>query len=596
MKSQTFKRCGFFVNILLVVPGKNAGPHLLTRMKRIKTLILACLAAQSSFFALAEISPNNVPGNVLAIQSVFVDGKQVPISSGEKVNVGFFPKALSINFGPATNTRSVPIRLQYRLGNFDSKWQQAGGEMNLTVRFYNDAGDQINQSIFTVSGDSPGWNGSLKTSLLTHRRETVVVPPQASRIWVVISSAGGPTTVGIYVVDNLVVSRIRFGGGSEVLLKSPFDSTQKEYPENYQPDGWIHDGLHPSMAKVVQVGKDPASTAFAILDNDPFSHAEWHNIMAFAPAVTPGDHLVFEWNEMYSIGIGDVGTANYSSLPFGTYQFHVEETSAIGTPTGVEAQLTVIVPEPFWKKRWFSGAIGFIAILIVMAFWRYLAWQRTRQEVLELKNQHALEQERLRIAHDIHDDLGARVTQISLLSAMAHRNQSLPEKARMDFDQISQMSRDLISALYETVWAVNPENDNLDALGNYLCQMLNQLCEQAELGCRLDIQELPKDIQVSSQIRHNITLAVKESLNNVIKHAKATEVIVRITFEKMVLTISVQDNGRGFSPVNNLAGNGLKNIKLRLESIGGSSLIESQPGKGTTVRLRLFIKSHPAVA
>lgn len=560
-------------------------------MKCIRTSILAVFVFQIGLFALALSSPNNALGGVLEIQSVFVDGKEVPISSGGKVNVGFFPKNVSLNFGPSTNTRSAPIRLRYRLDNFDGRWQQVGGEMNLTVRFYNDAGDQINpQSIFTVSGDSPGWSGSLKTSLLTHRRETVTVPPQASRIWVVISSAGGPATVGIYVVDDLVLSRILSGGGSEVLLRSPFDSAQKEYPENFQPDGWIHDGTHPSMAKVVEVGKDPASTAFAILDNDPFSHAEWHNIMALAPKVTPGDHLVIEWNEMYSIGIGDVGTAYYSSLPFGTYQFHVEETSAVGTPTGVEAELTVVVPAPFWKKRWFSGAVVLIVILIVMAFWRYLAWQRTRQEMLKLRNQSALEQERLRIAHDIHDDLGARVTQISLLSAMAHGNQSLPEKARVDFDRISQMSRELISALYETVWAVNPENDNLDALANYLCQMLNQLCEQAHLACRLDIQDLPKNIQVSSQIRHNITLAVKESLNNVIKHAKATEVAIRITFEDMFLNITIQDNGCGFRSGDNVIGNGLKNIKLRLENIGGSSVIESQNGKGTKISLRLFIQ------
>jgi signal transduction histidine kinase len=101
---------------------------------------------------------------------------------------------------------------------------------------------------------------------------------------------------------------------------------------------------------------------------------------------------------------------------------------------------------------------------------------------------------------------------------------------------------------------------------------------------------LPKDIQVSSQIRHNITLAVKESLNNVIKHAKATEVIVRITFKRMLLDISIQDNGGGFKPVDHSAGNGLKNIKLRLEGIGGSSFIESEPGRGTTVHLHLLIK------
>ncbi|HXB58717.1 MAG TPA: sensor histidine kinase [Candidatus Acidoferrales bacterium] len=561
-------------------------------MKYIRTSILAIFIIQIIFFAAAENSANSSGENLLGVQAVVVDGKPAPITGG-KVDLGLFPKTISFNFGPPANTGRAPIRLRYRMDGYDSTWQQVGGEMNLTVRFYNDAGDQVNQSIFTVSGDSPGWNGSLKTSLLTHRRETLVVPPLASRIFVVISSAGGPATVGIYVVDNLVVSRVHGDGAPEILFRSPFDSSQKEYPDNYQPEGWIHDGTHPSMAKIVEVGKDPATTAFAILDNDPFSHAEWHNIMEFAPKVAPGDHLVVEWNEMYSIGMGGEGAAYYSSLPSGSYQFHIQETTAMGVPTGVESQLAVIVPKPFWKKPWFSGAIGLIVVLIVMAVARYILWQRTRQEMLHLRNQRALEQERLRIAHDIHDDLGARVTQISLLSAMAYGNQSLPEKARTDFNQISQMSRDLISALYETVWAVNPENDNLDALGSYLCQMLNQLCEQSQLGCRLDIQDLPKDIQVSSQIRHNITLAVKESLNNVIKHAKATEVVVRITFKKMLLDISIQDNGCGFKPADNLAGNGLKNIKLRLEGIGGSSFIESEAGKGTMVHLRLLVK--PAV-
>lgn len=558
-------------------------------MKRIKTSIQALLIFQVGLFLPAENSASNAAVNSLEVQAVMVDGKPAPITGG-KVDLGLFPKTISFNFGPPGNTGHAPIRLRYKMDGFDNAWQQVGGEMNLTVRFYDDAGDQVNQSIFTVSGDSPGWDGSLKTSLLTHRRETIVVPPMASRIFIVISSAGGPATVGIYVVDNLLVSRVHTNGIPEVLLRSPFDSAQREYQDNYQPEGWIHDGTHPSMAKIVDVGKDPATTAFAILDNDPFSHAEWHNIMEFAPKVSAGDHLVVEWNEMYSIGMGGAGVAYYNSLPSGSFQFHIQETTAMGVPTGVESQLAVVVPKPFWKKPWFSGAIGLIVVLIIMAIGRYIVWQRTRQEMLHLRNQRALEQERLRIAHDIHDDLGARVTQISLLSAMAHSNQSLPEKARADFNQISQMSRDLISALYETVWAVNPENDNLDALGNYLCQMLNQLCEQAQLGCRLDIQDLPKDIQVSSQIRHNITLAVKESLNNVIKHAKATEVVARITFKKMLLDISIQDNGCGFKPMDNPAGNGLKNIKLRLEGIGGSSFIESGQGSGTTVHLHLLIK------
>jgi len=536
-------------------------------------------------------NPPDRPSSILEIQSVYADGKQASVNSWGKANLAPFPKTIAINFGPPQNAPRVPVRLRYRLDGVDSGWRQVGGEMNLTVRFYNDAGDQINQSIFTVAGDSPGWDGSLMTSLLTHRREAVVVPPQASRIMIVISSAGGPDTVGIYVVDNLTISRINPNGEAQVLLKSPFDAAQKSYVETYLPDGWMHDGTHPSMAKIVEVGKDPATAAFAVLDNDPFSHAEWHNIMDTAPRVAPGDHLVVEWNEMFSIGIGDAGTANYGSLPSGDYLFEVQETTAMGVPTGVASQLAVVVPEPFWKKPWFLAGIGLATVFVIMAIVRYIVWQRTRKEMLHLKNQRALEQERLRIAHDIHDDLGARVTQISLLSGMAQKNDVLPGKVRADLDRISQMSRDLISALYETVWAVNPENDNLDALGNYLCQMVNQMCEPGRLSCWLEVQDLPKNIQVSSQVRHNITLAVKESLNNVIKHAAATEVVMRITFDGTTLLISIRDNGRGFDSGNYAAGNGLRNVSLRLGKIGGNSSIESQPGNGTTVTMRLLVKS-----
>ncbi|MGH7952660.1 MAG: sensor histidine kinase [Limisphaerales bacterium] len=547
------------------------------------------LAVTPVFATATDHSSDNRKTNALEIQSVLVDGKSVYSGSAGKANLGPFPKNISFNFGPGSNVNRVPIRLRYKLDGYDSAWRQGGGEMNLTVRFYNEAGDQVSQDIFTVSGDSAGWNGNLKSSQLTHRRETLVVPPQASRLWIVISSAGGPATVGIYVVENLVVSKLSGSNEPEVLLRSPFDSSQKNYADDYQPEGWIHDGTHPSMAKIVEVGQDPATKGFAVLDSDPFSHAEWHNIMAYAPKVAPGDHLVVEWNEMYSIGLGDFGVANYNSLPAGNYRFQVAETTAIGVPTGREALLTVIVPQPFWKEPWFLGVIFLMVVAVTITIVRYILWQRMRMEMAHLKNQRALEQERLRIAHDIHDDLGARVTQISLLSAMAHDNQSFPEKARSDFNHISQMSRDLVSALYETVWAVNPENDNLDALGNYLCQMVNQLCEQAQLGCRLHIQDLPKDVQLSSQIRHNITMSVKESLHNIIKHSKATEVIVRMTFEKRLLTISIQDNGRGFQPDSQFSGHGLKNIKRRLEDIGGSCSIEGRPNEGTIVQLRLFI-------
>jgi signal transduction histidine kinase len=531
--------------------------------------------------------------NTLEIQSVSVNGKLVPFRGRESVRLGPFPGNIVFNFGLATNAHPPSLRLRYLLDGYENTWHEARAEMGLTVRFYNNSGDQISQNFYPVNGESTGWTGSLKSSSLTHRRETLVVPPQATRLLVVISSAGPPDSIGIYVVANLLVSKSSDSPGNTILLQSPFDNDRNDRADDDPPAGWMHDGTRPSMAQIVKFGQDPQTRAFAILDEDPASHAEWHNILESAPAVTPGDRLVVEWNEMYSMGLGSSRTASYGNLPAGHYTFRVRAVDFMGLPAGAEAAVNVFIPQPVWKTPWFWGVVMVVVAGMMLGISRYFVWHRMRREMVRLKHQRALEQERLRIAHDIHDDLGARVTQISLLSAMAQENPAFPDKARADFDKVSKMSRELVSALYETVWAVNPENDNLEALGNYLCQMVKQLCEPTMLRCRFHVLDLPPDVQVSSQTRHNISLAVKEAVHNLIKHAKASEVTVRMAFAAGVLEVSVHDDGSGFQPAENIPGNGLSNMKQRLQNIGGSCLVESRPGQGTTVRLRLRIR--PAV-
>lgn len=528
--------------------------------------------------------------NSLEINSVTVNGNQVPLGSDGSVNLGSSPENITFGFQPGANSRP-PIRLRYRLKSFDDEWHEGGGEMALNIRFYNEAGDQISQKIFNVRGDSPGWTGSLENSPLSHRRETLVVPPDASRVWVVISSAGPPTSIGIYVVADLVVSKSVTNQSPTVLIQSPFGLPSSNVDTNAIPTGWTKDGIRPSMAKIVRFGQEPALEAFAILDDDPISHAEWRTVKEYAPAVASGDHLVAEWNEMFSIGVGDFRTMNYQKLPYGAFDFELMEVDAFGEPTGVATSLKVFVPPPVWRRSWFWSLVLIAATAAIAGGMRYLGWQKMQREMLRLKAQQSLERERLRIAHDIHDDLGARVTQISLVSAMSHENTAFPEKARADFDRISRMSRELVSALYETVWAVNPENDNLDALGNYVCQMVNRLCEPSGFRCRFDMVELPREIQVSSQIRHNLIMAVKEAVHNVIKHARASEVTVRMTFNGRQITVVIQDNGCGFNPATSQAGHGLANMRKRLESINGNCSIESQPGQGTTICLRLVLPS-----
>jgi signal transduction histidine kinase len=569
--------------------------------------VITCAATKSPALLPLLAALSIIAGSVCAapeadgptIQELAVDNRPLSWRPGKEVSLGSFPRNIIFNIGPETNSNQKFVRLRTKLEGFDKEWQDGGGTMFVTIRFYNGSGDLVAEKSFDAHGESAGWNGSLESSTFTHRREMLSVPLGASRLWVVLSSAGGPTTLGTYLIDNMIVSRLSTSNGPpEVLLRSPLLQGSSNISSlNQAPPGWERDGTRPSMARILEVGQDHKTKALAVMDDDPMSHAEWHNSREIAAAVAPNDNLLVEWNEMYSIGVNGSRAVAYESLPPGAYKFRVAEFSVLGKPTGREAALAVRVPLPYWQTPWFWAVLAGLTVATSALSVRYLAWHRMRRAMVHLEQQRVLERERLRIAQDIHDDLGARVTEISMLSGMAENNIGFPKPARMEFHRITLKARDLVAALYETVWAVNPENDNLQAIGNYLRQRINNQCIQAQLRCRLHISPLPRDIEISSRIRHNISMAAREAMHNVIKHAKASQVTVHITFAEHLLTVSIQDDGCGFNSSANPTGYGLTNMKRRLEDIGGSCLIEASPGAGATVQFRLQVRpsdeDHP---
>jgi signal transduction histidine kinase len=529
--------------------------------------------------------------NAPLIRGVEVDNRPLSWQPGKELSLGAFPRNIVFHIGPPARSRQKFMRLRTKLEGIDQNWQDGGGTMFVTVRFYNGAGDMVAEKEFEVHGESAGWNGTLESSTFTHRRETFNSPLDAARLSVVFSSAGGPPTVGIYIVDNLILSRLPASNGPpEVLLRSPVLQRTSNISSNQATPGWERNGIRPSMAKIVEIGQNPKSKVLAVVDDDPLGHAEWQNTRDSAAPVAPNENLLIEWNEMYSIGFSGERAAYYESLPPGSYKFRVAEVSVLGNPTETEATLAIRVPLPYWQTAWFWAAVAALAVGATVLSARYLAWHKMRRAMNHLEQQRALEQERLRIAQDIHDDLGARVTEISLLSGMAQKTLGFPEQARAEFSRISLKSRDLVAALYETVWAVNPENDNLEAIGHYLRQSINNQCTQAQLRCRLHISQLPRNIDISSRMRHNISMAATEAMHNVIKHAKATQVTVHMAFADMFLTVSIQDDGCGFDIPAQPSGHGLINMKRRLEDIGGSCVIETYPAKGTTVHFRLLVR------
>ena len=526
----------------------------------------------------------------LEIRSLSVNGQPIAITCKNKLQLGATPRNVSFGFGPATNNSRAPLRMLYRLDGSDEDWRETPGDMTLSVRFSDANLDQVGENSFRVLGKTEGWTGELDTSKFKHRTETFLVPPGAKTLWIGLSSAGPPNTVGIYAVTNLVLTRLPSGNEPSVtLLQWGPDAKGELAGSEWVPADWVRSGLRTAMARTAMVGPNHAFRALVLLDNDPAAHAEWTSRKEAGPSVSPGQRLELAWDEACSIGLAGPVQATYPELTAGFYRFRVNELSLEGMPGEVEVSLAFEVPLSFWKTPWFLGSAFLLCLSIGAGAYRYAAWQQMRRELARVEGQRTLEHERLRIARDIHDDLGARVTQISLLSGLAQSDSSLSDKTRGDFNAISGMARDLVSALYETVWAVNPENDNLDALGNYVCQMVANLCDQAQLPRRLKLAELPRDVQVSSNLRHNLILAVKEAVHNVIKHAKASEVAVHVVLDAGILTIRVEDDGVGFVRPDRPTGNGLANMERRLQQIGGTCSIKTQPGHGTVVSFQVTI-------
>src|SRR5581483_8458092 len=217
---------------------------------------------------------------------------------------------------------------------------------------------------------------------------------------------------------------------------------------------------------------------------------------------------------------------------------------------------------------------------------RYLSFRRLRIKLRELQQQAALDKERARIARDIHDDLGGRLTQIALLSGLAAQERTQPDKVADHVRQISATAQDGIQSLDETVWAVNPRNDTLSHVLDYLGKYAAELLHTAGVRYELHLPDRPPARIVPADVRHNLFLTVKEALNNAVRHARAGEISVRVGVSDDALEISIEDNGRGFVATDADAGaDGLRNMRQRMEELGGSFRLDTAPGQGTKIGL-----------
>jgi ligand-binding sensor domain-containing protein/signal transduction histidine kinase len=280
--------------------------------------------------------------------------------------------------------------------------------------------------------------------------------------------------------------------------------------------------------------------------------------------------------------------AIFSRLPPGDYIFQVTACNNFGVWNETGAAFAFNVKPFFWQHWLFRIFAALVFTAVMFALVRHWSLRRMRLMLKKVEQEAALQKDRTRIAQDMHDELGARFTQISLLGELSRNALAEPEKARDFLGQISRVAQIGVKSLDEIVWAVNPRNDTLPDLLDYTGQYALDFLTAAGLRCRLDFADAPDACEVSGDIRHAVFLIVKEALHNAVKHARATR--VKITFELtgQEMRWEIEDDGRGFEPApDNALDDGLRNIRQRAAALGGEAEIKSVIGKGTRVLVNI---------
>lgn len=292
-----------------------------------------------------------------------------------------------------------------------------------------------------------------------------------------------------------------------------------------------------------------------------------------------GDHT---W-----VDVGDQRTVTFARLPPGAYRVDIaaSESGGLWRPTQT-ASLAFVVQAAWWETLPFR--VGLTAVFTLVLIWavRKIVLLRVRTKIRKLEQAHLLERERNRIARDIHDHLGASITQMAITGKLLTLDP--PEAVPVHSREITTLARSMADSLAQIVWAVNPRHDNLKSLVDYLAAFAADFMAAAKIACEVDVPADLPACPLSSTARHHLVLIVKESLNNVVKHSGARNVRLTVTFEHQVLCVTVSDDGCGFEPANAAArSNGLRIFGERMKELGGEFRLDSAKGKGTRAAFTL---------
>ena len=358
-------------------------------------------------------------------------------------------------------------------------------------------------------------------------------------------------------------------------------------PRPLQPNNLIQGECDSTLIKVdgllVSVRETPVGQALELRSGIRTFLARLNSKIDSVRSLAPGSRL-----ELVGVYIGDGGNRAVG-----------QDITSFELLLNSAADIKVLARPPWWTLERLLFIVGLlVCVLAAAALWITQLHRRVEQRTTELgaqirqrqnvEHQRAMEQERARIAQDLHDELGSGITEIGMLAARAKFATAPDEKWNRHLEQVREKAREMVTALDEIVWAMNPKHDSLASLVSYFCLYAERFLGLANIAWSLEGTSRTADHTVDSRHRHQLFLAFKEALTNVVRHSGALEVRLGIKVEQGQVWLSITDNGRGFSPeIPTEEMDGVANMRARIEKLGGRFEITSQAGHGTIVRFNM---------
>lgn len=282
--------------------------------------------------------------------------------------------------------------------------------------------------------------------------------------------------------------------------------------------------------------------------------------------------------------------AAYHRVGAGNYTFEARAMNNDGVWSRQNAVMSVIIVPALWERTWVQILAGIVAAAVLALVANAISTWRIRRQNELLRHEVGLREERARIARDMHDQVGASLTELCMLSDLAQEERNNPAH----LDRLARTARKAVADMDEIVWAVNPEHDDLASLLDYMAQQALDQTGPAGLRCRLDIPEADPNQPLTADFRHHTLLIVREAVNNAIKHAQATEIRIQAALGRQSLALSITDDGRGLSTNPSPAvGNGLKNMAARAAALGGTFRVANDAAGGTAIHFELPWPQRP---